>query len=497
MQRLTKIALALALPTIVVGCADDQDNEDAASDDADSTGGDDDGNPTSNTQGDDADDDNSTMTDTDDPTVDTGTDDPTVDTGTDTVPDGCVDGDDENSPRTELDAEITADTMLTCDTVWVLGGPTFVRGAVLTIEPGTTILGTNGSALAIDTDASLEAAGTADAPIVFTSISPKGTRARADWGGLVLLGQAEVNLPNGVGQAEGFSDPPAYGGTDAAHDCGTLQYVRVEWAGFELVTDSELNGITFYACGTDTTVDHVQSHMGSDDAFEFFGGGFDAKYLVASGQADDAFDIDLGFQGTIQYAVAHQDPSEADGNHALEWSNGPDDFTAEPLTNPTIANLTFVGQGDGGNAGKSIGFVFKEGTAARVYNSYFTNVTGAAGTFQDDATLAVAEAGDIVVEGTFWGTAGAFGHQGDGPYMWTDEEWGDFITGQPGNMTDVDLALGVDWTSPALQPAADSPAVGGGVAAGVAGIDDTTYVGAVDPEGDNWTTAAWINWAVD
>lgn len=495
MQRLTKIALALSLPVCGFGCADDVDNETNADEtSADTTATDPSGDPTTNP---------SDPSDTENPTDPSDTENPTtVDTtdtdpsDTDPPPPGCVSANDADAPRMEVAAEITDDTTLTCDTVWVLTGETYVRGATLTLEPGTNVVGQNGSALIIDVDATIEAAGTADAPIVFTSAQPVGERARQDWGGLVMLGLAEVNLPNGVGLAEGFADPPDYGGTDPGHDCGTLQYVRVEWAGFELVIDSELNGITFYACGSDTTVDHVQVHMGSDDAFEAFGGGFDAKYLISSGTADDAFDFDLGFTGTVQYAFVHQDPSEADSNHGLEWSNGPDSFTAEPLTSPWIANLTFVGQGEGGNAGKSIGFNIKEGAEAHIFNSYFTNVTGSAGTFQDEATITVAEGNGIVVEGNFWGTAGPFGSQGDGPYSWDDAMWGAYILDQPGNMEGVDLGLDGTWTAPNIQPAADSAAVGAGVDPGNPALDATTFVGAVDPEGDDWTQASWTNYAI-
>ncbi len=490
MQRFTKLTFLLALP-LTAGCADDVDNETNAS--ADSA----DGTATDSADTGTATDPSSPTTDTVDTTA-TDTTDPTdSDTDSETAPEGCADGDDPNAPRMPLPAEITEPTTLTCDTVWVLTELTTVRGTTLTIDPGTTVVGASSSALVIEKDAQIEAAGTPGGPIVFTSAQPKGQRQRADWGGLILLGRAPVNLPNGVGQAEGFADPPSYGGDDPAHDCGTLQYVRVEWAGFELVTDNELNGITFYACGTDTTVDHVQSHMGSDDAFEWFGGTMNAKYLVATGMSDDGLDCDLGYTGKLQYVFVHQDPADPDANHAMEWSNGPDDFTAQPLTSPWIANLTFIGQGAGGNAAKSHGFVFKEGAEARVTNSYFTNATGFGGSFQDEQTLTVADAGGIVVEGTFWNAHGGFGSQGSGPYSWTDAEWGEWLLGGDGNMDGVDLGLDVTWTAPNIQPASDSAAAGGGVAISDGFFDATTYVGAVDPEGEDWTQASWINYAVD
>jgi hypothetical protein len=509
MQRLTKIALAFSLPFGATGCPDPGDNET----NADETGAEESGVTNADTTVSTS---NTTTASTTASTTDTETASTTVSTTdpdtTDTDPSDsgstteppivCASADDANAPKVMLDAAITEDTTLTCDTVWVLAEATYVTGATLSIEPGTSIIGQNGSALVIDTDAQLDAPGTADYPIIFTSAQPKGSRAPADWGGIVLLGLAEVNLPNGVGLAEGFADPPDYGGNDPAHNCGTLTYVRVEWAGFQLVTDNELNAITFYSCGTDTVVDHVQAHMGSDDGFEAFGGGFDLRYVVASGGADDCFDFDLGFEGSVQYAVCFQDPGQADANHGLEWSNGPMDFTATPLTSPSIANFTYVGQGAGGNAGKSIGFNFKQGTEANVYNSYFTNVTGPGATYQDQQTIDVAVAEGIVVEGTIWNDHAAFGHQGAGPYIWPDYPvddpdagWTDFLLNQDGNQDGVDLGIDVTWPTPNFKP--NAMAAGAGVMPS-GEFEATTYVGAVDPDAaDDWTQATWINYAID
>ena len=97
----------------------------------------------------------------------------------------------------ELTGDLTTRT-LTADKKWVLKGQVFVRsGQVLTIEPGTVIFGdkaTRGT-LVIDKGGKIEAAGTADKPIVFTSNQPAGVRDRGDWGGLVILGRANVNQP--------------------------------------------------------------------------------------------------------------------------------------------------------------------------------------------------------------------------------------------------------------------------------------------------------------
>ena len=89
-----------------------------------------------------------------------------------------------------------------------------------------SIKGGNGSALVIGKGAALIAEGTADQPIVFTSALPEGSRARGDWGGLVLLGEAPNNLQTGTGAAEGLdaNDPTyQYGGTDPSSSCGSLR----------------------------------------------------------------------------------------------------------------------------------------------------------------------------------------------------------------------------------------------------------------------------------
>jgi hypothetical protein len=145
----------------------------------------------------------------------------------------------------EVTGEITEDTTWSCDKI--LGDlVTVSNNAVLTVDPGVVVRGKSGSALIVAQGSRLEAAGTADAPIVFTSAEPEGGRARGDWGGIIILGNAATNLEGGTGLAEGLEKNSAFGGgasPDKAYSCGTLKYVRVEFAGFELTTDNELNGI--------------------------------------------------------------------------------------------------------------------------------------------------------------------------------------------------------------------------------------------------------------
>lgn len=400
-------------------------------------------------------------------------------------PPGCADPNDPNAPRVEVSANIDGGAEWTCDTIYVLTSIVFVHGGELAIEPGTTILGTNGSALVIDSDATIEAAGTPDAPIVFTSALPEGERNRGDWGGLVLIGNAVTNV--GSALAEGFADPPTYGGDDDTHDCGTLQYVRVEWAGFAISDGNELNAITFYACGSGTTVDHVQAHMGLDDGFEMFGGTFGAKYIVSTGNADDSIDIDQGFRGTLQHVFIQQDP--AIGNNCYEVSNQGDVFDAEPTSRPIIANSTCIGSGAGGD--QSIGLTLKEGTAAEIYSSIFDDVTNEAIRLTQRETQGSAEAGDVVLRGNIFGDSAGFVVGDEDGETWMAADLEALVTDDGANqVADPELAS-TEWG--AVDPTPGAIAADAGMTPSEAFLDATAHAGAVEPGGTNWTAESWID----
>src|SRR5690606_16627516 len=106
----------------------------------------------------------------------------------------------------------------------VLRGAVFVRdGGTLNIQAGTRVIGESGSVgtLIVERGGRLNALGTREQPIVFTSDQPVGARARGDWGGLIINGRAPVNLAGGEGVGEG--DTGIYGGSDPNDDSGSLR----------------------------------------------------------------------------------------------------------------------------------------------------------------------------------------------------------------------------------------------------------------------------------
>ena len=217
----------------------------------------------------------------------------------------------------------------------------FPTGATLNIQAGTRVIGESGSVgtLIVRRGGRLNAIGTREQPIVFTSDQPVGSRARGDWGGLIINGRAPVNIEGGEGVGE--ADTGVYGGDNPNDNSGTLRYVRVEFAGVEFSPDNELNGIAFQGVGRGGSYEFIQVHMNRDDALEWFGGTADIKYAVASNAADDSFDWTFGWSGRAQFIAIHQRGDDAD--NGIEADNNEFNNNLLPRSNPQIYNITMCG----------------------------------------------------------------------------------------------------------------------------------------------------------
>src|SRR5687768_3503304 len=247
-----------------------------------------------------------------------------------------------DKPVIVVTGEITGTENWVNTNYYVLRGAVFVRdGGTLNIQAGTRIIGESGSVgtLIISQGGRINAIGTREQPIVFTSDQPIGSRQRGDWGGIILNGRAPINFESG--EAAGEGDTGVYGGNNPNDNSGILRYVRVEFSGVEFSPDNELNGIAFQGIGRATQVDHIQAHMSRDDALEWFGGTVDVKHAVASNAADDAFDWTFGWSGRAQFIAIHQRGDDAD--NAIEADNNEFNNNALPRSNPQIYNITMCG----------------------------------------------------------------------------------------------------------------------------------------------------------
>lgn len=262
----------------------------------------------------------------------------------------------ETGKAVVLQGDITTNTTLRSIDQNLLSGFVYVtNGVTLTIQPGTVIKGQKSSkgTLIIEPGGKIIAEGTATEPIVFTSDQPKGSRNYGDWGGIVLTGNAPVN-PTSKPQIEG-GPRTTYGGTVANDNSGILKYVRIEFPGFPLEPNKELNGLTMGGVGSGTTIEYVQVSYCGDDSYEWFGGNVNAKHLIAYKGWDDEFDTDYGYQGKLQFLLGVRDRDKADTSksNGFESDNDASGSGNGPLTNPIFSNVTLVGPLYGNSVGKA------------------------------------------------------------------------------------------------------------------------------------------------
>jgi hypothetical protein len=442
----------------------------------------------------------------------------------------------EPGPRAAvIDTDITTNRTLYADTVYTISGFVHVaNGATLTIQPGTVIQGDYnvlGSSLFVLRGARIQANGTASAPIVFTSSRPVGQRRAGDWGGLIIIGNGVINRTGDIqleGTGTGASNPPLFysGGTDNADNSGTLRYVRVEFAGYGVAPDAELNSFTFAAVGSGTRLEYLQALSGLDDSFEFFGGAVDAKYLVSYDSGDDHFDMAEGYVGRLQYLIAYQTrqviPRTGAGNVSADpqgiendgcaGAGCPNGQNSTPLTIPMVANFTLVGPADGvfsGTAG-GIGMMLRRGTGGYYVNGVVARWERAAISLRDQTTIDRASAGNLLLRNIHVADVGATFQTGGSSVQGTlDLAANAIVEGSetaPGVLfaslpVNPSNASQLDWS-----PASSASIATGGTGAFPSGsalavkggtfVTGTTYRGAADPAGADWW-AGWTSYAVD
>jgi len=418
----------------------------------------------------------------------------------------CVDGGCRGAVAEEVIVmgTIAQDTIWETPSTYVLDGVVFVApGVTLTIRSGTQVHGREGSALVVESGGSLQARGTEFEPVVFTSDAPERMRLPGDWGGVALLGRAPVNTPGAVLEGLTEIDRAGYGGSDSQWSCGVLEYVRIEFAGFAIKQDEELNGLTLAGCGSGTLVSHVQVHLGLDDGVEVFGGTVNLRNIVVSRAQDDSIDWDQGWTGAAQFVIAQQD---AEGDNGFEGSNNGDDANAIPRSAPRFYNVTLVGSG---GAGSQRAMTLKEGTAGSFHNVVMLGHPLEGIDIKDAETATMLTAGDLSVQHAMMFAIGPGGTK----YFPTVEDETEMMAGDERDddegfdeatfFADVEtLTLGIDPSLPAPYdllapgwvPLGDAPLQSGQAIVGAPfdGFDElAAYAGALEPA----TAAPWTgNW---
>lgn len=422
---------------------------------------------------------------------------------------------DELAPaNVDTRTSITVSGVITGTNNWsgtvYLDGKVFVVNGTLNIAAGTEIIGKAkstaeaASALIVTRTGTINAIGSASSPIVFKGES----ETKGSWGGLVVLGDGIINqktrqIIEGITTAQAGGNDVTYGipydsltvGSTAYNNAlndnsGTLSYVRVEYAGASIATDNELNSFTFGGVGSGTTLDHLQAYYGADDAFEWFGGNVNAKYLLAVGADDDSFDFDFGYSGNLQFLVSVIDPAQSysanpNGIESDNDASGHTDYL--PNTQPVISNITIAGTSTGNVAGGAVG-----SSHALLYAAHLRRYSGA-----------------TIVNGIFYGfpsgivnnggnTSGIILNTNVGTATTSTNTYVGFSSLASSNVT-VGSAANLVLTSPfgSYKSGDLMPSSGNAydaVPTNLGGFfNNTDYIGgALDANGNQWLNATWV-----
>lgn len=246
----------------------------------------------------------------------------------------------------------------TSNNIYVLNQKVVVDSeATLNIEAGTIIKGTAGqgslaSALVIARGGMINANGTENAPIIFTSVSDNieigqssgtnlGPNVQGLWGGVLILGNAPCSFSGDVSelQIEGIPADDTfglYGGNNPNDNSGSFTYVSIRHGGAVIGADNEINGLTLGGVGDNTIINNVEVVANSDDGIEFFGGTVNANNLLIWASGDDGIDIDQAYSGTISNSVVILGDNS---DHALEI-DGPEGSLFDSFI---LNNITLIG----------------------------------------------------------------------------------------------------------------------------------------------------------
>ncbi len=321
-------------------------------------------------------------------------------------------------------SNVTSDTKWSGDSIYILGGRVAVEtGATLTIEPGTIIkgkagTGSNATALLVARGATIMAEGTADKPIIFTSVADDITIGEtlspnldetidALWGGVIVLGSAPISAQNENDedvaelQIEGIptSDPNGlYGGSASDDNSGVLKYISIRHGGSNIGQGNEINGLTLGGVGSATIIENIEVVANQDDGIEWFGGTVSVKNVLIWNAGDDGLDTDQAWNGTCDGFIV---VTPVNGS-AFEL-DGPEGSLTQGFH--TFTNgIVYAGElGEelvdlDGSTNANITNVYFFGITTPIFVESFADVAAAGGQFSGwEYTLGVDEDGEAIL----------------------------------------------------------------------------------------------------
>lgn len=278
---------------------------------------------------------------------------------------------------TSINADITSNTTLSASTLYRIEGCVKVtNGATLTIPAGTVIMGEKASTgtLIIDKGAELIVNGTATNPVVFTSDQKPGHRSPGDWGGIVLLGDAPVNVGSTMTVSKNRVCPVTAGGSTPADNSGSLAYLRIEYPVY---------GLTMVGVGASTTLSHIQVSEASQTSYDIHGGAADFKKFISLNARRNDVLASAGNVGKAQYILGLRLDDDAyvsddELSNGIVFANNYDSVNnfvsalGKPDNSPIYSNVTLLGPGychEAYNSNFKNGILYFQNTKGGIFNS--------------------------------------------------------------------------------------------------------------------------------
>jgi len=276
--------------------------------------------------------------------------------------------------------EVTSGQVVTLDPLksyQLTGTVTVKNGGTLVIPAGIKITATAGalSYILVEQGGKIYVNGTAASPVVFTSENKEA----GNWGGIVICGKAPINTGSS-GSSEIANS--IYGGTEATDNSGSLNFIRIEYAGAEFSSGKKFNGLSLFGIGNTTKVESIALLNNADDGIEIYGGTVNVSNIVSVGNTNHAFSYKDGWVGSASNIYTKR-KTDGTGNTGITGINNANNTNASPRSNPTIKNVTFIGA----TSGESDGIKLKQGTYAVLDNIVFSNWSKGV-TIESDSTVA-------------------------------------------------------------------------------------------------------------
>jgi len=254
---------------------------------------------------------------------------------------------------------------------------TVKNGGTLVIPAGTRITATAGASsyVLVEQGGKFYANGTPGSPVLFTST----TAEAGNWGGIVICGKAPINTGS-IGSSE--IGNLTYGGTDTTDNSGSLNYVRIEYAGADFSAGKKFNGLSLFGIGNETRVESVALLNNADDGIEIYGGAVNVSNIVSIGNTNHAFSYKDGWIGSATNIYTKR-KADGTGNNGIKGVNNATNPTASPQSSATIKNVTLIG---GNDTGEANGILLSSGAQATIENAVISSwKTGI--NLQGDATV--------------------------------------------------------------------------------------------------------------